>query len=174
MRKNSKKKPIISALEQRVLFDGAAVATAVDVLDDSSFVTTSNDSVTTNDVTNNSAENSVHEAQAVQGFEKPRREVAFVDITVSDYQTLVDGVGEGVEVYLVSSMDDINSILKNETNIDAIHILSHGNTGEISVGNDVLNQNTLSNFDEVLQSMKSSLNENGDILLYGCNVASDG
>lgn len=174
MRKNSKKKPIISALEQRVLFDGAAVATAVDVLDDSSFVTTSNDSVTTNDVTNNSAENSVHEAQAVQGFEKPRREVAFVDITVSDYQTLVDGVGEGVEVYLVSSMDDINSILKNETNIDAIHILSHGNTGEISVGNDVLNQNTLSNFDEILQSMKSSLNENGDILLYGCNVASDG
>lgn len=63
------KKPIISALEQRVLFDGAAVATAVDVLDDSSFATTSNDSVTTNDVTNNSAENSVHEAQAVQGFE---------------------------------------------------------------------------------------------------------
>ena len=47
-------------------------------------------------------------------------------------------------------------------NIDAIHILSHGNTGEISVGNDVLNQNTLSNFDEVLQSMKS-LGENGDI-----------
>ncbi|AXX95368.1 DUF4347 domain-containing protein [Arcobacter ellisii] len=174
MKKRNLKKPIISALEQRVLFDGAAVATAVDVLDDSSFATTSNDSVTTNDVTNNSAENSVHEAQAVQGFEKPRREVAFVDITVSDYQTLVDGVGEGVEVYLVSSMDDINSILKNEMNIDAIHILSHGNTGEISVGNDVLNQNTLSNFDEVLQSMKSSLNENGDILLYGCNVASDG
>lgn len=174
MKKRNLKKPIISALEQRVLFDGAAVATAVDVLDDSSFATTSNDSVTTNDVTNNSAENSVHEAQAVQGFEKPRREVAFVDVTVSDYQALVDGVGEGVEVYLVSSMDDINSILKNETNIDAIHILSHGNTGEISVGNDVLNQNTLSNFDEVLQSMKSSLNENGDILLYGCNVASDG
>ncbi|MGD9623742.1 MAG: DUF4347 domain-containing protein [Arcobacter sp.] len=174
MKKRNLKKPIISALEQRVLFDGAAVATAVDVLDDSSFATTSNDSVTTNDVTNNSAENSVHDAQAVQGFEKPRREVAFVDVTVSDYQTLVDGVGEGVEVYLVSSMDDINSILKNEMNIDAIHILSHGNTGEISVGNDVLNQNTLSNFDEVLQSMKSSLNENGDILLYGCNVASDG
>ena len=167
MKKRNLKKPMISALEQRILFDGAAVATAVDVLDESSF--SSN-----NDVTQNNAENSVHEAQAVQGFERDRREVAFVDITVKDYQTLVDGIGEGVEVYLVSSLDDINSILKSETNIDAIHILSHGNVGEITVGNDVLNQNTLNNFDTVLQTMKNSLSENGDILLYGCNVASDG
>ncbi|MFY4765170.1 DUF4347 domain-containing protein, partial [Aliarcobacter butzleri] len=42
------------------------------------------------------------------------------------------------------------------------------------VGNDVLNQNTLNSFDAVLQTMKNSLSENGDILLYGCNVASDG
>jgi large repetitive protein len=167
------KKPIISALEQRILFDGAAVATVVDVLDNSSF--TSNETTTTsNDATSNNAENSVHEAQAVQGFERDRREVAFVDVTVSDYQTLVDGVGEGVEVYLVSSVDDINSILKNETNIDAIHILSHGTTGEITVGNDVLNSDSLNTFDDVLQSMKNSLSENGDILLYGCNVANDG
>ncbi len=177
MKRKNLKKPMISALEQRILFDGAAVATAVDVLDESSFSSNNNNTQTTttsNDVTQNNAENSVHEAQAVQGFERDRREVAFVDVTVSDYQTLVDGVGEGVEVYLVSSLDDINSILKSETNIDAIHILSHGNVGEISVGNDVLNQNTLNNFDGVLQTMKNSLSENGDILLYGCNVASDG
>ena len=105
MKKRNLKKPVISALEQRVLFDGAAVETAVDVLDNSSF------SSTTNDATNNSAENIVHEAQAVQSFERPRREVAFVDVTVSDYQTLVDGVGEGVEVYLVSSLDDIKTLL---------------------------------------------------------------
>jgi large repetitive protein len=167
------KKPIISALEQRILFDGAAVATVVDVLDNSSF--TSNETTTTsNDATSNNAENSVHEAQAVQGFERDRREVAFVDVTVNDYQTLVDGVGEGVEVYLVSSLDEINSILKNEINIDAIHILSHGTTGEITVGNDVLNDTTLFDNALLLETMKNSLSENGDILLYGCNVASDG
>src|SRR5574344_1984566 len=176
MKRKNLKKPMISALEQRILFDGAAVATAVDVLDETSFSSNNNTQTTTNsnDVTQNNAENSVHEAQAVQGFERPRREVAFVDMTVSEYQTLVDGVGKGVEVYLVSSLDNINSILKSETNIDGIHILSHGNVGEISVGNDVLNQNTLNNFDTVLQTMKNSLSENGDILLYGCNVASDG
>lgn len=171
--KRRNKKPVISALEQRILFDGAAVATAVDVLDNSSFESQST-TKTSNDVTKNNAENSVHEVQAVQSFEKNKREVAFVDITVKDYQTLVDAVGQGIETYLVSSLDEIKSILDNETNIDAIHILSHGNTGEISVGNDILNQNTLSSFDDVLQSMKASLNEDGDILLYGCNVANDG
>lgn len=175
MKRRNLKKPVISVLEQRVLFDGAAVATAVDVLDNSSFSSsTTKDSTTVNDVTNNSAENSVHKAQAVQGFEKDRREVAFVDITVKDYQTLVDGVGQGVETYLVSSMDEIKSILQNQTNIDSIHILSHGKTGEITVGNDILNKNTLQNFDEVLESMKSSLTQDGDILLYGCNVGNDG
>ncbi|RBQ28461.1 DUF4347 domain-containing protein [Aliarcobacter vitoriensis] len=173
MKRRNMKKPVISALEQRILFDGAAVVTAVDVLDNSSFESKST-TKTSNDVTQNNAENSVHEAQAVQGFERTKKEVAFVDITVKDYQTLVDGIGEGVETYLVRSMDEINSILENEKNIDAIHILSHGDIGEIKVGNDVLNQNTLNNFDEVLQTMKSSLSENGDILLYGCNVASDG
>jgi len=175
MKKRNLKKPIISALEQRILFDGAAVATAVDVLDNSSFTSSeSSSSTSNNDVTNNSAENSVHEVQAVQGFERPRKEVAFVDVTVKDYQTLVDGVGEGTEVYLVSSLDEIKTTLSSQTNIDAIHILSHGNTGEISVGNDVLNSNTLDDNAQLLETMKNSLSENGDILLYGCNVASDG
>ena len=74
MKRKNLKKPMISALEQRILFDGAAVATAVDVLDESSF--SSNDTKTTtssNDVTQNNAENSVHEAQAVQGFGCYRR-----------------------------------------------------------------------------------------------------
>ena len=175
MKRKNLKKPMISALEQRILFDGAAVATAVDVLDESSF--SSNDTKTTttsNDVTQNNAENSVHEAQAVQGFERDRREVAFVDVTVKDYQTLVDGVNEGVEVYLVSSLDEIKTTLSSQTNIDAIHILSHGNTGEISVGNDLLNSNTLDDNAQLLETMKNSLSVDGDILLYGCNVASDG
>lgn len=96
MKKRNLKKPIITTLEQRILFDGAAVATAVDVLDNSSFSSNeSSSSTSNNDATLNSAENSVHDAQAVKGFEKDRREVAFVDVTVKDYQTLVDGVGGG-------------------------------------------------------------------------------
>ncbi len=101
MKKVNKKKPIISALEQRILFDGAAVATAVDVLDNSSFTASSNDATTNNDVTGNNAENSVHGAQATQSFERDRREVAFVDSSVEDFQTLVDGIKDGVEIFVL-------------------------------------------------------------------------
>lgn len=178
MKKVNKKKPIISALEQRILFDGAAVATAVDVLDNSSFTASSNDATTNNDVTSNNAENSVHGAQATQSFERDRREVAFVDSSVEDFQTLVDGIKDGVEIFVFDGskggVDQITSILQNQTNIDAIHILSHGSTGEITLGTDKLNSDTLDDYNEQLQIIKDSLSENGDILLYGCNVAKDG
>ncbi len=181
MRRKNIKKPIISALEQRILFDGAAVTTALDVLDNSSFNSnenTSNNNSTNspinNDATQNNAENQAHEAQAVQGFERPRKEVAFVDVSVKDYQTLVDGAGVGVEVYLVESMNDIKNILDSNKDIDAIHILSHGKTGEITVGNDVLNLNSIDNYTALLESIKTSLTQDGDLLLYGCDVAANG
>ena len=44
MKKSNNKKPLIRALEPRILFDGAAVTTAVDVLDNTSFNEASNSS----------------------------------------------------------------------------------------------------------------------------------
>jgi len=160
-KKSQKRKPLISALEPRVLFDGAAVATAVDVLDNTSFT---NDNNTTDTV----------DAPATQPLERDRKEVAFVDTTVEDYQTLVDGINEGVEVHLIDGLEDISTILQNESDVDAIHILSHGSTGQINVGNDVLSTESFDTYNIVLQDIKNSLSESGDILLYGCNVASDG
>ncbi len=174
--KNTRKKPVISALEQRMLFDGAAVGTAVDVLDKSSFSTqTSDTTVQHSDVTNDNAENNAHKVQATQSSESnTRKEVAFVDTSVKDYETLVKGIGDNVEIYLVSSLDEIQTILKHETEIDALHVLSHGSTGEITVGNDVLNQNTLTHYDALMQTIKNAMSENGDVLLYGCDVAANG
>lgn len=99
--KKLRKKPVISALEQRMLFDGAAVGTAVDVLDKSSFSTQPSDTtVQHSDVTNNNAENSVHKIQATPSNETTtRKEVAFVDTSVKDYETLVQGIGDNVETF---------------------------------------------------------------------------
>ncbi len=152
------KNPTIGVLGQRIFFASNEI--------------TSN--TPPNDVIQQNAENSVHEAQAVQSFEKDRKEVAFIDTTVKDYHTLFDGVDEGVEIYLVSSLAEISAVLQTQKDIDAIHILSHGNTGAIAVGNDVLNRDTLGHNAPLLEAMKNSLSQNGDILLYACNVASDG
>ncbi len=53
MKKNNKKKPLIRALEPRILFDGAAITTAIEVLDNTSFENKNNstDSMKINDAT---------------------------------------------------------------------------------------------------------------------------
>lgn len=160
MKQNNKRKPLISALEPRILFDGAAVTTAVDVLDNTSY---SNDN--TNDVA---------EAPATQSFERDRKEIAFVDKNLSDVDTLINGIDQNIEVHLIDDLGDISSILQNGSNIDSIHIISHGSNGEITIGNDNLNILTVDNFSKELEAMKNALSEAGDILLYGCNVASNG
>ena len=172
MKKNNKRKPLISALEPRILFDGAAVGTAVDVLDNNSFdsfdtTNQTNDSNTTEDTNTN-------EAPATNSLQKDRYEIAFVDENVDDYDVLVDGVDEDVEVFKISSFEQMMSILNDKQDVDAIHILSHGTTGEITIGEDKLNLDTLDTFEDQLQSLQNSLSQDADILLYGCNVASDG
>ena len=57
--------------------------------------------------------------------------------------------------------------------LDAIHIVSHGNIGELSLGNTKLNQNTLDSYADNLISWRDSITDDGDILLYGCNVAAN-
>lgn len=128
-RMTRKRKPTISALEPRILFDGAAVTTAIDVLDNNSFT----------DSTTDDTQNDVTQTEPITTQPQTRREIAFVDTSVEDYQTLVEGIGENVEVYEISSTDEIEAILQNLSDIDAIHILSHGSTGEITIGSETIN-----------------------------------
>jgi uncharacterized delta-60 repeat protein len=158
-----KRKPVINVLEPRILFDGAAVETAVDVLDNSSFEKQNSDT---------SDDNSA----SIQPTERNRKEIAFVDKSLQDYQVLVDGIDDGVEVYLIDSIEQIANVLRVQNDLDSIHILSHGNTGSVTIGFDTLDSNTLNNYSKELNIIKDALNDEGDILLYGCNVAqnSDG
>lgn len=103
-----------------------------------------------------------------------RKEIAFVDSGVDDYQTLVDGVNPGMKVYVLDSQQDgvlqITHILQQQTELDAIHIISHGNIGYLSLGNSVLSTDTLSKYQQALFSWQIGLKQNADILIYGCNV----
>ena len=55
--------------------------------------------------------------------------------------------------------------------LDAIHIVSHGDVGELSLGSTKLNQNALNTYADNLVTWRDSIANNGDILLYGCSVA---
>ena len=104
-------------------------------------------------------------------------QLVFVDSSVEDYQVLIDNFVEQTEVIILDSQQDgivkITETLSQYDNLDAVHIVSHGSSGELFLGNTVLSQDTLSKYQDELGDWGDSIENGGDILLYGCNVAAD-
>ncbi len=103
------------------------------------------------------------------------RKIAFIDSRVADYQTLIAGLAEGTEWFLLDAGTDgirqMESILSGYSDLDAIQVISHGSQGTLYLGSTVLDSGNLDAYQSSLQAIGSSLCETGDILLYGCNVA---
>jgi Ca2+-binding RTX toxin-like protein len=106
--------------------------------------------------------------------------IVIFDSTVNDYQSLIDGVLRGYEVALLDSnrdgIEQITEILSHYQGIGNIHIVAHGLPGSLSLGNSQLSLDTLESYQEQLKIWFSAVNtpgnnNQGSLLLYGCNVA---
>ena len=102
-------------------------------------------------------------------------QVAFVDTRLIDWQVLVDELDPAIEVVLLDPERDgvqqIADALAGRSDIDAIHIVSHGGDGTLYLGNTVLSSANLDEYADELAAIGAALSEAGDLLLYGCNVA---
>ncbi|MBE6087592.1 MAG: DUF4347 domain-containing protein, partial [Clostridium beijerinckii] len=102
-------------------------------------------------------------------------EILFIDSTVKDYDIFMREVKPNVvPIILDASKDELSqiiSILKNKKDIRVIHIISHGESGKVFLGNDTLSVDTLDKYSSELNIIGNSLSKNGEILLYGCDVA---
>ncbi|MEO5334806.1 MAG: DUF4347 domain-containing protein, partial [Magnetococcus sp. YQC-5] len=103
-----------------------------------------------------------------------RREVVFVDAMVKDYHSLLQDVGaDRMVVVLDAHADGVEQIthsLSQMTGVDAIHIISHGKTSEVRLGSAVLSSETLATYAQSLETWKSALTLDADLLFYGCDV----
>ena len=79
-----------------------------------------------------------------------RREIAFVDTSVADYQSLVDGLPDEMEVVLVASNQDGVQVMAEwaatHTGCDAIHLLGHGSAGSQHLGSSALSDDSLPSY----------------------------
>jgi Domain of unknown function (DUF4347)/FG-GAP-like repeat len=102
--------------------------------------------------------------------------IAFIDRQVADYQSLIAGVKPGTAVVVLDenrdAIDQITEVLACRSNIDSIHIISHGAPGSLQLGKTRLCADNLETYSEKLQQWRSALTPCADILIYGCNVAS--
>ncbi|MEH2298469.1 MAG: DUF4347 domain-containing protein [Nostoc sp.] len=99
-------------------------------------------------------------------------QLLFIDATVNDIETLLQGALPGIEGHILSGEQDgvaqITQILQHRPEVNTVHIVSHGAPGCLYLGNSQLNLDTLKNYASQLQGCSR---ENLNLLLYGCNVA---
>jgi VCBS repeat-containing protein len=113
-----------------------------------------------------------------------RHEILFVDTSIDDYQTLLSDILQGREAFSAIHLIDgsqvgidqggikqIGRLLASASDVDAVHILSHGAPGELRIGADVITSDNIDRHDADLQAWGRALAVGADILLYGCDLA---
>ncbi|OGV37245.1 MAG: hypothetical protein A2X48_12750 [Lentisphaerae bacterium GWF2_49_21] len=115
--------------------------------------------------------------EAIQSFDhriEDPTEIAFIDSSVRDIDTIVSQLDSDVEVVYLSkdnAFSDITEFLSNRTDVDAIHLISDGTAGEIYLGYDTVNSEFIAAHQADLAAWGKSMSADGDIHIYGCNVA---
>jgi len=149
-----RKKPLLETLEQRILYS-ADVGTLVDHIDNQP-----NQAEVRLVTPVNTQQNHINKESVAT---TARHEIVFIDESVEDHEALINdllthGKGRTFEIVTIS-------------NDDAIHIITHGDAGQLQIGNTVLSNETFAQFSEQLSNWSNALDQEADILFYGCNVA---
>ena len=153
---------LFESLEDRVLFDGVPDAT---------FILPQTD-----------VEQPVPaQAQDVQQADSGPRELVLIDAGVENSQELLAGILESkpnatLEIRVIDGDSDgvaqISAILaESDATYDAIHIISHGEEGEVNLGNTSLNSANLGSYADQLAGWSDALTGEADLLFYGCELA---
>ena len=108
--------------------------------------------------------------------------LVIIDSGILDWQSLVLDLGTDTLVLILdSSADGLTQISDYLTALSAgagnfmplqsIHIISHGGVGSLLLGSSLVTGSNLSNYGSQLATLGHALSADGDLLLYGCDVA---
>ncbi len=101
-------------------------------------------------------------------------QVIFIDTAVQDYMNLISNINSDARIVLLDSsrdgIDQISDYLTDKSNLDAIHIISHGIGGSLILTGQTYSADRLADYQVDLARIGSSLKAGGDILLYGCDI----
>ena len=154
---------VFETLEDRVLFDGVPDAT---------FVLPQGDA----------AEPVPAQVQNSQQADlSGPRELVLIDAGVANSDQLLAGILESkpdstLEIRMIDTGSDgvaqISEILAaSDTQYDAVHILSHGDEGQVNLGNTALTADNLNRYADQLAGWSDALTADADLLFYGCELA---
>jgi uncharacterized repeat protein (TIGR02059 family) len=104
-----------------------------------------------------------------------RTEIIFVTNDIDGYEQLTLGFGPDAEVHVLDSNQDglaqIAAALEGRSGLDAVHLFTHGASGQLQLGSVQLTESVLGAYGSQLAVLRNALSEQGDLLIYGCDVA---
>ena len=172
-------RPSFEEVEPRILFsaDGIAAAGTVVAEDEAPALEANLEPVA-------DARNGTESESSGVEHEAPlavRHELVFVDTDTPDYQNLIDELSASgdasrqLDIVLLDNTRDgitqITEILADYQDLDAVHILSHGENGAVDLGATQLASQDVDRHAEAIRSWSAAFASDGDILIYGCNLA---
>ena len=159
------------------MFDAAAAATASEVASEQVAQEQADAAVSSDgsaDQTSTEQTESQELLQAIVSYSpgESTTEVAFIDPTVPDYESLVAGMGSNVEIIMLDAtrdgMEQIAESLADRSGIDAIHLITHGAEGRLNIGTGALTHDSMTGqYADELATIQQALSEQADILVYG-------
>ena len=107
-------------------------------------------------------------------------ELIFIDGSVDDLEKLLSDEGlldrSDAEIVLLDPDQDgiqqITQALEGRSGLAAIHFVTHGTDGQVQLGDTLLSAENLSAYAGQVSQWGSALSSSGDILFYGCDLAS--
>ncbi|MFM9937328.1 MAG: DUF4347 domain-containing protein [Novosphingobium sp.] len=101
--------------------------------------------------------------------------VTVIDPRVGDIAAVIAGLPAGGRVFVLDGTSDglsqISALLTGIDGIAALHIISHGGSGMLTLGSSTVDSAALAAHADDLAAIGSHLAPGADILLYGCDVA---
>ncbi|WLQ13953.1 tandem-95 repeat protein [Hahella aquimaris] len=103
-------------------------------------------------------------------------ELVILDSAVKDRSALYKGLKPGVQIVEIdtgeSGLEQLKKALAQYSDLAAVHIVSHASDGQVMLGHDVLTAEKLHDEITLFNTLNNSIREGGDLLFYGCNLAS--
>lgn len=169
-------------LEPRLMFDGAAVATVAAEATAEDPAQDAPDAPSTPASPTEEADDGQSVAEALVALGAPAagqeapRQVVIVDGGITDRDGILKAVPADADVYVLPSDADgvamIATILGQYNDLEAVHVVSHGQDGGVMLGTATLDADSAASHAEALGRWGGALADSGDILLYGCATGS--
>ncbi len=102
-------------------------------------------------------------------------DVTLIDITLTDYQDLVDAVYEKSHIIFYDgdheSAENVLALvvdysIEKNTTIESLSIMSHGSSGEFKLGNEWIGSSNLSDHIEAWYNLDTVMNDGGNLYIY--------